>query len=171
MLAFQLKEQLPAFWKINSKLKKINTFYYFQKVIKTSTSTRLDNSVIYSWEKRRVLCKTCLILEQNFRLFLVRILNKTWSSSYKWFRVLNKTWPICKFLPSPSEDFIGCAVLKRWPGEPEAGNKFSNVCSRTNSLIAFFRILTDFYCILHMQRQVFFNSKVFTGKENFSKLK
>ena len=76
--------------------------------------------------------------------YFVRVLSKTWTSSYKWFRVLNKTWTISAHACHMRDDNNKSSFC--WPVTQANKMAFQS--------IAFFRLVSDFCCILRMQRQV-----------------
>ena len=78
--------------------------------------------------------------------YFVRVLSKTWTSSYKWFRVLNKTWTISAHACHMRNDNNKASFC--WPVTR------LTKCFAVNQSIAFFRLVSDFSCILRMQRQV-----------------
>ena len=98
--------------------------------------------------------------------YFVRVLNKTWTSSYKWFRVLNKTWTIsahaCHMRNDNNKSSFCWPVtrLTKWLCS-QSVDRF--LPTRLGFLLYSSYATSSFW--------IFFNSTVFTRKEDFSKWK
>ena len=97
--------------------------------------------------------------------YLVRVLSKTCTSSYKWFRALNKTWTISAHACHMRQQQI-VILLTSHPGETkwlcsQSVDRF--LPTRLGFLLYFSYATSSFW--------TFFNSTVFKRKEDFSKWK